>query len=159
MIGWVTDPADLAPGDTVQARIRAAMRQRESGDTVGAYDALSRMWPEVESGDAFDRLFFAHTFADVQTSPEDELHWDLIALAAVEHVTEARSAEQGIPGGRDGLRPSLHLNVANCYKRLGDEPNTQYHLQTGSQLLHLLDDGAYGSLIREQYAALNAGDD
>jgi hypothetical protein len=149
------DPGPLSDDgspSTLQERIRAAVRWRESGDVAQAHDALARLWPEAESGDPFDRLFFAHSFADVQSDPHEELRWDLVALATVPEVTPARAAEQGLPGGVLGLLPSLHLNLAEDYLRLGEHSNADEHWRAGLRHLDVLDDDSYGRALRAAFA-------
>jgi hypothetical protein len=134
--------------------IRAGIRLREAGDVDKARAHLSSLWPEVEAGDdAFARCFLAHSLADVQSDPQEELHWDLVALDAADEVSEERAAEQGIPGGRLGLDPSLHLNLAESYLRVGDESTAKMHYLAGREHLHLLADDSYGRSIREAFDA------
>ena len=141
--------ADESPLSSVQEQIRAAVRLREADDVGGAYALLAPLWPEVEHGDAFDRLFFAHSFADVQASPDEGLRWDLIALDALGGVTEERAADQGVHGGVAGLRPSLHLNLAYSYARVGDMDSAQGHYRLALSDVDALDHESYGLGIRQ----------
>ena len=134
---------------SVQEQIRAAVRLREAGDVEAAYALLAPLWPKVEHGDAFDRLFFAHSFADVQASPDEELRWDLIALEALRGVTERRAADQGVHGGVAGLRPSLHLNLAYIYARVGEMDPAQDHYRLALKDVDALDHESYGQGIRQ----------
>jgi hypothetical protein len=137
--------------------IRAGIRLREAGEVDEARALLSSLWPDVEAGaDPFARCFLAHSLADVQSDHHEELHWDLVALAAAEEVSERRAAEQEIPGGRLGLYPSLHLNLAESYLRVGDEPAAKTHYLAGREHLHLLADDSYGRSIREAFDAYGA---
>lgn len=140
------------PQEPVQDRIRAAVGLRMAGDPGAAYRALAPLWPEVEHGDPFDRLFFAHSFADVQQSAEDELRWDLLAFETLAEVTEERAAEQGVRGGVAGLRPSLHLNLAHSYDRVGDIETATQHYRAGREDLDTLDHESYGEDIRQAFA-------
>jgi hypothetical protein len=133
----------------VQEQIRAAVRLREAGDVEAAYVSLAPLWPQVEHGDAFDRVFFAHSFADVQASPDEELRWDLIALDALDGVTEDRAADQGVHGGVAGLRPSLHLNLAYSYARVGEMDSAQDHYRLALADVDALDHESYGQGIRQ----------
>jgi hypothetical protein len=138
---------------TILERIRQAIALREGDDRQQARSLLNELWPLVEHGDAFARLFLAHTMADVQDDPHDELHWDLAAMTAYAEVTEARAEEQGIPGGRQGLLPSLHLNLAWDYEKLGLPDLAAHHLEAGRALLHILDDDEYGQAVRHHFTA------
>jgi hypothetical protein len=144
---------------TVVDEIRAGVRLREAGKVAEANDLFLSLCPAVEEGDdAFARCFLAHSLADVQDDPREELRWDLLALAAAADVTEERAAEQEVPGGRLGLYPSLHLNLAEDYVRLGDDEAARRHYLAGREHLHLLDEHEYGQSIRaafEEYEALH----
>ena len=106
--------------------------------------------------DAFARCFLAHSLADVQDDPREELRWDVIALDAGEAVSEEQAAEQEIPGGRQGLLPSLHLNLAKSYLRVGDEDRAREHYRTGLELVPFLGDDSYGDSIREAFSGYAA---
>lgn len=137
-------------------RIRSGIRLREAGKVAEARELLSGLWPDVEHGDAFERCFLAHSLADVQEDPDDELHWDLVALDAASDVTEERAAEREIPGGRLGLYPSLHLNLAEDYLRLGDDAEARRQYLAGREHLHLLADDSYGRGIRDAFSEYEA---
>jgi hypothetical protein len=136
----------------VQELIRAAVRLRESGDVATAREHLAALWPEIENGDPFDRLFFAHSYADVQESVEDELRWELIAMETHALVTAGRAVGQRLPGGVLGLLTSLHLNLAQDYRELGDETKADAHYRAGLEHLGVLGDDSHGRLIRKAFA-------
>jgi hypothetical protein len=142
---------------TVQERIRAAVRQRESGDLAGARASLGALLQLAEASSAFDWLFFAHSYADVQVELTEELHWDLTALEALTGLTEGEAVAEGVPGGKAGLLPSLHLNLADVYRRLGDEAQAQHHYEEGAKHLDALDQEAYGLSIREAFRRFAEG--
>jgi hypothetical protein len=133
--------------------IRKGVRLREAGKVAEARDHLNSLWPAVsQEDDAFARCFLAHSLADVQDDPRDELRWDLAALEAAGAVTEERAAEHGLPGGRRGLYPSLHLNLAEDYMKLDDDDRARDHYLAGLEFLPLLTDDSYGRSIREAFA-------
>ncbi|MEU7872351.1 hypothetical protein [Dactylosporangium sp. NPDC049140] len=86
--------------------------------------------------------------ADVQDDVREELVWDLRALAAVDRLTEDRLARAGVTLPVAGLRPSLHLNLADCYRRLGDLGRAREHLRLAQEGIGVLGDDDYGRLIR-----------
>jgi hypothetical protein len=141
---------------TLQERIRAAVRQRESGDIEDARLALASLRLEIEKATTFDQLFFAHSFADVQADLDDEIHWDCAALELCEQLTEQEAEAEGIPGGKADLLPSLHLNLADGYRRRGDEATALAHHQAGLRHLDALDGGQYGPAIRAAFARFEA---
>ena len=98
-----------------------------------------------EDGSAVDRCAAAHHLADLQESPRDEVTWDIRALEA------ARSAD---PAEVRGFFPSLHLNLGDVYRRLGDLPRAREHLEAAQADLDTLDDDGYGQMIRGGVARL-----
>ena len=132
--------------------IRSGVRLRDAGKTAEARELLTALWPKVDAAtDAFARCFLAHSLADVQDDPREELRWDLVALDAGEAVSDERAAEREIPGGRQGLLPSLHLNLAESYLRVGDEDRAREHYRSGLEMVPSLGDDSYGDSIREAF--------
>lgn len=88
-----------------------------------------------------------HFLADTETEPENELEWDLRALEA---ATGTRAPEDRgtIPPVPEGYLPSLHLNVANSYRRVGDLERARHHVVLGSRHVGALGDDAYGAMVR-----------
>ncbi len=90
-------------------------------DRAGARAVLAAAWKTVgESGDALHRCAIAHAMADVQDTARNELDWDLRALAAADGIDDARLAAAGMAASVEELLPSLHLNLADVYRRLGE---------------------------------------
>lgn len=48
-----------------------------------------------------------------------------------------------------GLYPSLHLNLAECYRNLGDLDRAREHLRQAHHTIGALGDDEYGKLIRQ----------
>lgn len=86
--------------------------------------------------------------ADLQPDPADELRWDLQALAAAEEITDKRTAAAGMDTAAAGLFPSLHLNVGEAYRKLGDLDAAWRHLAAGQAAVDNLQDDGYGVMIR-----------
>jgi hypothetical protein len=86
--------------------------------------------------------------ADVQDDVHQELMWDLRALAAVSLIPDERVAQAGVPLSVSGLYPSLHLNLSECYRKLGDLGRAREHLQQARAGLGALGDDEYGRLIK-----------
>ncbi|WP_433159018.1 hypothetical protein [Kribbella sp. CA-247076] len=93
---------------------------------------LTGLWEEA-ADDRQSRCAIAHYLADVQDETEDELAWDLRALEYAED---------------ENWLPSLHVNLADDYRRLGDAAKASQHLETAREKLGLLADDAYGDLMR-----------
>lgn len=142
-----------APEPPAYAAIREGIALREQGRSPEAKALMETLVSDVESGDdAFLKVFLAHSLADVQEDAEDELAWDLRALAHLDELTDQRAVERGNPGGRRALLPSLHLNLAVDYRRLGDDANARRHFELGQANLDALADDAYGDGIRSAFA-------
>ncbi|MEV4500296.1 tetratricopeptide repeat protein [Micromonospora arborensis] len=86
--------------------------------------------------------------ADVQDDVQQELVWDQRALAAVDLLTDARVARAGVPLPVASLYPSLHLNLAECYRKLGDLGRAREYLQRAQAGIGALGDDEYGRLIK-----------
>ena len=133
--------------------IREGMALREQGRSREARALMESLIVEVERGDdAYAKIFLAHSLADVQENPKDELEWDLRALAFMDELTEQLAIERGNRGGKNALLPSLHLNLAVDYRRLGDDANAHRHFELGQAQLGALSDDAYGDSIRSAFA-------
>jgi hypothetical protein len=77
------------------------------------------------------RVGIAHSMADVQDDPEDELLWDLRALAAADELTDQRVAEVGIDSPVAAFYPSLLLNLGEVYRKLGRLEEARDQLRRG----------------------------
>ena len=143
--------------DPALARIGEAVALNHGrGQPVAARDLFARLWDEIggERGDPLHVCVLAHSMADVQDDVEQELLWDLRALEAAGRLTDARLAQAGVPQSVAGLSPSLHLNLADCYRRLGDPGRAREHLDRARADLGALGDDDYGRLIRDGLARL-----
>jgi hypothetical protein len=77
----------------------------------------------------------------VQDDVRQELVWDQRVLAAADLLTDARIAEAGVMLPAAGLYPSLHLNLSDCYRKLGDVGRAREHLQQAQATTGALGDG------------------
>lgn len=85
----------------------------------------------------------------MQDVPQDELAWDLRALAAGNELTDERVAEAGILGPAAAFFPSLHLNLADVYRRLGEMSRSREHLAAGRSAIAAMEPGGYREMIEE----------
>ncbi|MET7400317.1 hypothetical protein ABZS66_43210 [Dactylosporangium sp. NPDC005572] len=120
------------------------------GQRAAARDVFAEIWEEIggEQGDPLHVCVLAHSMADVQDDVHQELLWDQRALAAADLLTDDRVAQAGVPLSVAGLYPSLHLNLADCYRRLGDLGRAREHLRQAQSRIGALGDDGYGQLIR-----------
>jgi hypothetical protein len=139
----ITDPTILRIGEAVQLG--------HSGEREAARLMFAEIWDEIggEQGDPLHRCTLAHAMADMQDDVRQELVWDQRALAAADQLTDERVAEAGVPLSAAGLYPSLHLNLSECYRKLGDLDRAREHLQQAEATIGVLGDDDYGRLIRD----------
>lgn len=86
--------------------------------------------------------------ADVQDDVHEELAWDLRALAAADLLTNERAARGGVAGSVAGFYPSLHLNLGECYRKLGEVDRAREHLDRGRASVDALGNDGYGQMIK-----------
>jgi len=137
--------------DAVMARIGEGIALRECGERVAARDLFEQVWSEIggENGDPFHRCALAHSMADVQDDVHEELAWDLRALAATDLLTDERAARGGVAGSVAGFYPSLHLNLGECYRKLGEVDRAREHLDRGRASIDDLGNDGYGQMIKD----------
>lgn len=109
-----------APEEVMQ-RISEGIELSQRGEREQARALFTELWKQVgDDGDVLHRCALAHSMADVQDDVHEELAWDLLALRDAESVTDERVAAAGIPSPVAGFYPSLHLNLGEAYRKLGD---------------------------------------
>ena len=137
--------------DTVMLRVGEGIGLRERGERDRARGLFAELWQEIgaENGDAFHRCAIAHSMADARDDVTEELAWDLRALEAADSLTDARVAEGGVSAPVAAFYPSLHLNLGDCYRRLGDLDQAREHVQRGRASLGALPDDGYLAMVRD----------
>ncbi|WP_037672930.1 hypothetical protein [Streptomyces griseus] len=150
-----------AAPDAVLTRIGQVVMLHHGGDREEARRRFLELWAEIgEHGDPLHRCTLAHYLADTQDDPADELAWDLRALTAAEEVTDDR------PGGQRhehedasavrALYPSLHLNLAADYVRLGRREAARVHVRRARGAADALRDDRYGDGVRAAISRLES---
>lgn len=99
-----------------------------------------------DAGDPLHRCALAHAMADVQDEVREELVWDLRALEAADSISDERATVAGLSGAR-ALYPSLHLNLGECYRKVGELARAREQLRRGQAAVAALADDGYGRLI------------
>lgn len=132
-----------AMDDPVLAQIGDAIGLSTRGDASGARTLLLQLWQAIgEAGDPLHRCAAAHSLADVVVDPHDQLTWDLRALAAADELTDARVEAAGMATTVAAMYPSLHLNLGEAYRKVGDRDRALDHLARGREtLVHVIDEG------------------
>ncbi|MEU3169042.1 hypothetical protein [Streptosporangium sp. NPDC006930] len=120
------------------------------GQRDAARELFAQIWDDIggEKGEPLHVCVLAHSMADVQDDVREELMWDLRALAAADLVTDEQAAQAGVAISVAGLYPSLHLNLSDCYRKLGDLDLARKHLQQARDTIGALGDDEYGQLIK-----------
>ncbi|MBZ9642217.1 hypothetical protein [Streptomyces sp. PSKA30] len=153
---------EQAAPDAVMTRIGQVVMLHHAGDREEARHRFLQLWVEIgEDGDPLHRCTLAHYMADTQDDPSDELAWDLRALTAAEELTDDRlAAHEGALAVR-ALYPSLHLNLAADYVKLGRSEAARTHLHRARGAADALGDDSYGEGVRAAIGrlALRLGED
>lgn len=135
--------------DPVMARIGEAVALGHGGAAAAARQRFAEIWEDVgPGGDPLHRCALAHYAADVQADPAEELRWDLAALAAADEVGDGRARAHHPTLDVAAFYPSLHLNLADVLRRLGDAARAAHHLDRARASLSTLPDDGYGRMIR-----------
>ncbi|WP_225839076.1 hypothetical protein [Streptomyces sp. NK08204] len=132
--------------DDVLTRIGQVVMLHHGGDREEARRRFLELWAEIgEDGDPLHRCTLAHYLADTQDEPGDELAWDLRALSAAQELADGRG---GDPLSVRGFFPSLHLNLAADYAKLGRTDAARSHLHRARRASNALPDDGYGNGVR-----------
>lgn len=137
--------------DETLARINQGVQlHHHQGRREAARDVFAQIWDEIggEQGDPLHVCVLAHAMADVQDDVRHELVWDQRALAAADLLTGDRLARAGVTLPVAGLYPSLHLNLGECYRKLGDLGRARECLQRARAGIGALGDDDYAQLIK-----------
>jgi hypothetical protein len=139
----ITDQMLVRIGEGVQLHHHRGQRE-------AARRLFSQSWDEIggEHGDPLHVCVLAHAMADVQDDVHQELVWDKRALAAADALTDERAMQAGVALPVAGLYPSLHLNLADCYRKLGDLTRAREHLHRAQAGIRAVGDDEYGQLIK-----------
>lgn len=142
----ITDPTIIRIGEAVQLH--------QQGEREAARLLFAEIWDEIggEQGDPLHRCTLAHAMADVQDDVHQELVWDQRALAAADLLTDARVAQAGVMLPAAGLYPSLHLNLSECHRKLGDLGRAREHLRQAQATIGALGDDGYARMIKDGLA-------
>ncbi|MGH4012966.1 MAG: hypothetical protein ACRDSL_03330 [Pseudonocardiaceae bacterium] len=140
----------MAEPDATMTQIGNGLELSQRGEREAARRVFVQVWSDIggECGDPFHRCALAHAMADVQDDVRDELVWDLRALEAADLITDERAAQAGVMSPVRSFYPSLHLNLGECYRKLGDLARAREHLQYGQAAVGALADDGYGQMIK-----------
>lgn len=128
---------------------------------------LEAAWAQIAAGDHAARCIAAHYLADVQDDLDAEVEWDEVSLRESVNVSDADLQAIHPTLSVAGFMPSLHLNLADGYRRQGRFDEAADRLATSREFDFALDGAeqqatGYSSLIRDaqdRVAALIAAQD
>lgn len=149
--------------DPTMEAITGAVTEGCGGDVASARRKLLALWNEIGVlGDPLHRCTLAHHLADLYTDPAQALVWDARALDAADAVTEQRVQQYHADLHIAGFYPSLHLNLADNYRRLGSFDVAAECITATREHSHNLPQGPYGdtihTIIEEVADAIGRGD-
>ncbi|MFE1251136.1 tetratricopeptide repeat protein [Streptomyces sp. NPDC058735] len=136
--------------DAVLTRIGQVVMLHHAGDREEARHRLLALWAEIgEHGDPLHRCTLAYYLADTQDDPADELAWDLRALTAADEAGQEVLAVRA-------FYPSLHLNLADVYARLGRRDAARSHLRRARESASALPGDRHGESVWAAIARLES---
>jgi hypothetical protein len=136
--------------DPTMAAVGRGIELNQRGERDAARRLFAELWDGVgPDGDPLHRCAIAHSMADAQEDPHEELAWDLRALEAAESVTDERVRGAGMAGPVAGFYPSLHLNLGDVHRRLGNVEQARHHVALGRAATGALADDGYARMIRD----------
>ncbi|WP_228180480.1 hypothetical protein [Streptomyces anulatus] len=140
--------APAGPDPTMEA-IGQAVTEGRTGNTLPARHKLLDLWSQIGvTGDPLHRCSLAHFLADLYEDPAQALAWDVRALDAADAVTDQRVQEHHAGLHITGFYPSLHLNLADNYRRLGSFDAATEHINAAKEHAPDLPQDAYGASLR-----------
>ncbi len=138
------------------AGIGRGIELNQQGERAAARRLFEELWQRIgPDGDPLQRCGVAHSMADAQDDPHEELRWDLLALEAAHGVTDADTHQAGMASPAAAMFPSLHLNLADVHHRLGHLDQAATHLARGREAAGVLGDDPYGQMIRDAFDRLD----
>ncbi|MEE2034385.1 hypothetical protein [Rhodococcus chondri] len=126
--------------------ITEAVATGRTGDSAAARARLEDLWIEIGPlGDPLHRCALAHYLADLYDEAALALTWDIRALDAADALDDSRVREHHESLQIRGFYPSLHLNLADDYRRLGAFETADEHLTTAREYAGSLAGDGYGA--------------
>jgi hypothetical protein len=129
------------------AEIAAALAVHQADKPRGR-PLLLELWDRLSpTGTPLQICSLAHVLADGEAEVAHELEWDLRALEAATGSREPGDRE-ALPGIPASFFPSMHLSIAEGYRRMGDLERARRYVACAERRMDALSDDAYGALVR-----------
>src|SRR5262245_18891785 len=120
--------------DSTREAIGQAVTEGRAGDIASARRKLLELWSAIGvTGDPLHRCALAHYLADLCQDPAQALAWDIRAMDAADAVSEQRVREHHASLHIAAFSPSLHLNLADNYRRLGSFEAATEHINAAKE--------------------------
>ncbi|WP_354561899.1 MULTISPECIES: hypothetical protein [unclassified Rhodococcus (in: high G+C Gram-positive bacteria)] len=144
----MADSTDSGTGpDETMTAIAVAMR---TAGVAERRERLQALWERVGAGgDPLHRCTISHYLADVCDDAAEALTWDIRALDAADTLTDDRVKAHHASLNVAGFYPSLHLSLADNYRRLSSLAAAARHLDEANRRLRALSDDGYGRIVRD----------
>lgn len=126
----------IDPNNAVVKLCAEGMQAESSGHLDEAKKLYEEAW-DTHSDD-YEACIAAHYLARQQSTVEDELHWNKVALSRAESTDSDRIG---------GFFASLYLNVGHSYEKLGEMRAAREHLRLAKQHLDAVPVGPYREIV------------
>ncbi|MEU6643325.1 hypothetical protein ABZ863_12325 [Saccharomonospora sp. NPDC046836] len=126
--------------DTANPVIRLCsegMRAEAQGRADAARALFEQAWDTAT--DDYEACVAAHYVARHQTTPRDTLHWNQVCLERADRVGDDRVA---------GFYASLHVNLGQAHRDLGDDIQAAQHFRLAATHLGAVPAGPYRNWLR-----------
>jgi len=137
----------MSATDPFTTDLMAAAAPMRAGDKATSRVRLQALWDRIAGNNVYE-FVLAHQMADAQDDLNEELAWDLRALDSARRCTDADVQRYYPQSSMAAFWPSLHINLAEDYFKLGDLEQSRAHLALAQQTVTHLPDNPYGQLIR-----------
>ncbi|TCK71671.1 hypothetical protein C7378_2954 [Acidipila rosea] len=143
--------------DSIMVDITDTIALLHTGDRSGARNRFTAIWSRMQPmPDPYQECVLSHYMADLQDEIEKELSWDIRAFDAARRATDEAAKNHHPSLSIKDFFPSLHLNLADDYLRLGEFDSARRHLQDGLRLLSALTDSPYTTTVRGGFERIAA---
>ena len=127
----------MDPANPIIKLCIAGMQAEAQGRPAEARGLFTQAW--ATHTDDFEACIAAHYLARHQSTPEETLRWNELALTHAEQVGDERV---------QGFYPSLYLNLGYSHEVLGQDSEARRYYALAAEHAAALPDDAYGDVVR-----------